>query len=455
MPVSDSDLIRYAHLMRRAGFGARSDDYDNFAQIGLDKATTALLQPATVADPVDGLLQETGDDYFDYDDLDSSKRWWLFRMARTRRPLVEKMTLFWHNHFSTAIYKVNNMKWMVQQNQLLRANALGSFPTLLKALVQDPAMLAWLDGGQNRKGAPNENFARELMELFTLGVNGGYTEADVKAGARAFTGWTCDYNSSQAVFHPKDFDDGPKKFLGYDSRLDNDDIINIVVRHPSTAKFVCGKMARFFIGDSASPQLIESLAATFTKSHFEIRPVMTEILTSPEFYSDAAMYGKIKSPVEYSIGLLRTLNAPMTAGNQITGTLNEMGQELFNPPTVKGWSEGESWLNTATLMARRKFAMQITDVLGRHNHFPDVIRASVKGIGRDAATLQTPEALVDALWFLMMPGRTPTNQTRTALINYARGSTDKPKPDAKPIDFNSRAPGTLMLIIGTPEYQLC
>ena len=455
MALTDNDLARFAHLMRRAGFGARADDYSDFATIDLEKATEKLLHPENVVDPVDSLLQELGDDYFDFDDHDSLKRWWLFRMGRTRRPLVEKMTLFWHNHFATAVYKVGNVRWMYGQNQLLRANALGSFPTLLKAMVHDPAMLSWLDGGQNKKGAPNENFARELMELFTLGVGGGYNEVDVKQAARAFTGWTCDYNSSQPVFDVRQFDDGSKKFLGYDSRLNSDDIINIVVRHPSTAKFVCGKLARFFIGDSASPQFIETLAATFAKNHFEIRPVVAQILHSPEFYSDAAMYGKIKSPVEYSVSLMRTLGAPLTAGNQITGALNEMGQDLFNPPNVKGWVEGESWLNTATLMARRKFVLQVCDVLGRHNRLPEFIRTSLKGVGRDDAKVQTPETLVDSMWFLMMPGRTPSEKTRAALVTYARGSADKPKPDEKPVDFNRRAPGLLALIVGSPEYQLC
>ncbi len=460
MPLTDSDLSRFAHLMRRAGFGARPADYQDLAPLGIEKATERLLHPETVNDPAERLLQEMGTDGFDFDDQDSLKRWWVYRMSRTQRPLVEKMTLFWHNHFATANYKVGNTRWMYEQNQTFRKNALGSFPALLKAMVTDAAMLSWLDGGQNRKDAPNENFARELMELFTMGVDGGYSETDVKEGARAFTGWRYDYGTSQVIFDDKQHDTGPKKFLGYNSRLGSDDVINILVRHPSTAKFVCGKLARFFIGDNVSAPMIESLAKTFTKSNFEIRPVVGAILNSPEFYDESNRWNKVKSPIEYSIGTMRALDTPVASMNNLIYYANDMGQDLFNPPNVKGWREGQTWLNTAALLKRREFVNQLADVMNRRNKLPVSLKSALLPVGRDADTLKTSDELVDALWFLLMPGRKPSDATRAALVKYARGKQDEPKageakPAEKPLDFNSRAPGTMMLILAAPEYQLC
>ena len=211
-PHSATNSRQLSHLLRRAGFGARPAEWTEYAKMGIPAATDRLLNPERVPDTLAPLLAGIQGDYVDFDDINSLRKWWMYRMSHTPRPLEEKMTLFWHGHFATANYKVDNPRWMWMQNETFRTHALGNFKTMLQAVSRDPAMLVWLDGAENRKGRPNENYGRELMELFTLGVGGGYTEQDVKEAARAFTGWRYDRDKSVFVFDPDRHDDGVKTF---------------------------------------------------------------------------------------------------------------------------------------------------------------------------------------------------------------------------------------------------
>lgn len=455
-----------AHLMRRAGFGVTPEEWANYVQLGIDGTTDRLLHPENVVEPVDALLQQMGEDIFNFDDLSSLKRWWLFRMARTKRPLLEKMTLFWHNHFATANYKVENSRWMWQQNRLFRQHALGKFPALLKAVALDAAMLSWLDGNENRKGAANENFGRELLELFTLGVNGGYTEADVKAAARAFTGWHWDDAKHKAVFDPDQHDKGVKVFLGHTGRLHADDILNIVAEHPSTARFLSIKLLRFFQQDDPTPNMIDACGHIYMQSGGDIRQMVGSILRSPAFYAPEARFAHFKSPTEYALILMRTLNIPLSYGGEIHDALAQMGQELFNPPDVKGWREGKTWFNTTSLTARQTFTQQVLDSVEQKGKLLERLKVLLKVTGADMDTITRAPQMVDALWQAFLPGHLPSAKTRAALLSCAPpppadGEKLDEKKDAQKdmkksdeIDIDTRAPIVLRLLLLVPEYQL-
>ena len=449
MAITTTETIRLAHLLRRAGFGTRPADWETYAALGVAGTTSLLLHPETVTNHVDTVMHEVEEDFFKLDDRVGIQHAWLYRMARSEHPLEEKMTLFWHNHFATADYKVDNPRLMWRQNQMLRRNSLGSFRTLLKGIASDPAMLIWLDGGQNKKAQPNENFGRELLELFTLGVSGGYSEADVKEASRTFTGWQVEDN--KAVFHPENYDDGIKTFLGQTGAFTGDDIIDILVKHPATGRLLATKLFRFFAHDAPAPKEIDSLAHTFLESGYSIRAVVAQILRSPAFFSEVSLYHKWKSPAELTITMLRTLDAPLTAFEDLPGSLASMGQDLFNPPNVKGWLEGRAWINTQTMVARMSQAPQLVDGLGER--LPSLLEAALQASGRSADSLDTPDKAIDALWALLLPGRTPALGPRKAFQAYLR---DAPGDDGKvpDFDFQAKAPGLLSLILMSPEYQL-
>ena len=445
-----ADTRSLAHLLRRAGFGARPAEWTAYANMGLAATTHRLLNPAAVADPFPALLSAVQGDYVDFDSLDSIKKWWLYRMSHSPRPLEEKMTLFWHGHFATANYKVDHPHWMWQQNETFRAHALGNFRTLLGAVSRDPAMLVWLDGGENRRGRPNENYGRELMELFTLGVGGGYSETDVKEAARAFTGWQFDHDTALFTFRPDQHDDGPKTFLGQTGPFNGDDILDILACHPSTANFICTKLFTFFVHEAPSPADVKPLVQAYFRSGYSVRAVLSAIFTSPTFYSDAALHSKIKSPTEYIVTALRTLDAPFSAANNnLLGAGRTMGQELFNPPNVKGWPGGKAWMNTMTLITRANFAGVLTDQMSRHGQLSPRLRASVAAYGTAPGGLDTPEQATDALWGVLLPGRAPSAATRAALVSYASDGGKTPT-----LNFDAKAPGLTALILSAPEYQL-
>lgn len=449
MSLSPNDAHRLGHLLRRAGFGARPDEWQAYAKLGVAGTTEVLLHPERIPDHLDAVLADIGDEYVDFTDLGSVAKWWVYRMAHTQRPLEEKMTLFWHNHFATANYKVDNPRYMWQQNELFRTNALGNFRTLLKAVSRDPAMLIWLDGAENRKGKPNENYGREFMELFTLGIGGGYTESDVKEGSRAFTGWRYDRGQDAFVFDADKHDDGPKTFLGETGNFNGDDIIDIVIKHPSTARFVCTKLFKFFMHDSPTPQDLKPLMQAFTGSGYEIRAVVGTILKSPAFYSDQVVYNKISSPAEFVVTTIRSLDVPMAAvGGSVSGSLHNMGQELFNPPNVKGWPEGQAWINTMTMLTRINFATTLVTEMQRRDVFDGCIRRRLQVLGlTEASHSTTPAQVVDAVWTALMPGHLPSEKTRAALVAFAQD-------DKGQATLEDKAPGLISLVLSAPDYQL-
>jgi uncharacterized protein (DUF1800 family) len=411
----DSERARVAHLLRRAGFGASEAELDSYAELGFAGALDRLLSPEQVDDSAsDHELAPLALDMADPESrkkIEAAKFWWFMRMLTTQRPLREKMTLFWHTHFATANYKVGDAVLMLQQNDLFRDNALGSFESFLQQVTRDPAMLIWLDNRANRKGAPNENYAREVMELFTLGI-GNYTDEDVKQAARAFTGYSLN-GERQFVFQPNQHDTGDKTFLGETRNWDADDVLATLVRHPETARYLTSKLFRFFVNDNPETATIDRLSSTFVGSGFQIRSLLRDLFSGPEFLSEATYHAQIKQPVDYVIGSLKSLGT-RNVGPDITQLLRRMGQDLFNPPDVSGWKGGPAWINATTLFERFNFANRlVTERDDAKPYFTD-IAGQLQAHG-----LAEPGLLVD-YYLALLVDRDVSAEARAALTTYVQ-----------------------------------
>jgi uncharacterized protein (DUF1800 family) len=286
--------------------------------------------------------------------------WWVEEMLATDQPLVERMTLFWHNHFTSSAQKVRHMPSLYWQNVLFRREALGNFAVLLKAVARDPAMLIYLDGVRSVARQPNENFARELLELFTLG-EGHYTEADIKNAARAFTGWSIDRETGHFVDHHQQHDDGEKTFLGQTGRFNGDDIIAIVLRQPRTAETIVEKLWREFVSLTPQPDEVKRLAAIFRNGGYEMKPLMRAMLLSPVFREPTNRGALIKSPIELIVGTVHILGLPVPEKTGLVRMMAGLGQSPFDPPNVKGWPGGESWITTNTLLLRQQFLRRMVE----------------------------------------------------------------------------------------------
>jgi uncharacterized protein (DUF1800 family) len=287
------------------------------------------------------------------------RNWWIEEMLVTDQPLTERMVLFWHNHFTSSLMKVRFPPALFRQNALFRREALGNFATLLKEVARDPAMLIYLDGMRSVARQPNENFARELLELFTLG-EGHYSEADIKAAARAFTGWTVDRQTGHFKTRDNEHDGGEKTFLGQTGRFGGDAIIAILLKHPRTAETIVEKLWREFVSLKPDPAEVKKLAAGF-RANYEIKPLMRAILLSAQFRDPANRGGLIKSPVELVVGTVHLLGLPVPEKTQLVRMMQGLGQMPFDPPNVKGWAGGESWITTYTLLLRQQFLRRIVE----------------------------------------------------------------------------------------------
>ncbi|MCI0702770.1 MAG: DUF1800 domain-containing protein, partial [Planctomycetia bacterium] len=349
-----------AHLYRRAAFSASSEELIDAEKLGLDGTLELLLKGQPQAEEMLPTLNDVGRVAATRDENGLQLRgWWLYCMLQGGHPLREKMTLFWHNHFATSIAKVRDSNLMLRQNRLLREHALGQFPPMLQAISRDGAMLVWLDSNSNVKGKPNENYARELMELFSLGV-GNYTEKDVREAARAFTGWHTDSDGFR--FRADRHDNDSKTVLGKTGNWDGTDIVKIVLEQPAAARFLVRKLYTHFVSEISPPdKLLEPLCNSFRKSDYDIAALMKTMLASRLFFSDHAFRKRIKSPIEFVVGAVQTIYRrykeedihswplPHTA---LVRWLTGMGQTLFAPPNVKGWPGGKTWLNTSTVLER-------------------------------------------------------------------------------------------------------
>ncbi len=285
---------------------------------------------------------------------DALRAWWLGEMLVTPSPLAERMTLFWHRHFTSGQDKSPYARTLAVQHRLLRGAALGNFGTMLHAVAKDPAMLQYLDGASNRKGRPNENFAREVMELFTLG-EGHYTQHDVTEAARAFTGWGLDADTLETVWHPNLHDDGTKAVLGTSGPLDTDGMLDVLLAQPDTARFVCAKLWREFVSDTPDDAALDGVAERFRASGYEIRAALAALFSTEAFWSDRVRGVHVKSPVEFVVGTVRLFHIDYGDAAQFVPVVRGLGENLFAPPNVKGWPGGALWINSATLLARKQF----------------------------------------------------------------------------------------------------
>jgi hypothetical protein len=378
-----SEKQKIAHLLRRFGFGASEAELEYYSKGGLNGAIDKLLNcediPESFTMPIEDFARDNGQVVFPI--LGS---YWTMKLISTRRPLLEKMTLFWHNHFATGGDKVVQTMTMYQQNETLREFALGSFKELLMAVAKDPAMLLYLDGQENIKGRPNENFAREVMELFTLGV-GNYSEKDVQEASRAFTGWSFRRSGPgggnrgrlQYMFKPVLHDDGVKTVLGKTGNLGGEDVIDHLCSMPRTAEFLTEKLWNWFVYPNPSKETVQKFAAKFAKSDLNIKALLREIMTSPEFYSEKAFRNIVKNPVDFCVSTLRSLGIGEQVAAQLENmrpearkvalapglsawqTMKGQGMHLFFPPDVSGWKPGENWITSATMVERINWAARL------------------------------------------------------------------------------------------------
>jgi uncharacterized protein (DUF1800 family) len=415
--------VRAAHLLRRAGFGATSAELDRYAAMTTTAAVQSLLDygqtsNATLEAALPAVDPSAGRGAAA---VAAIQGWWLQRMVQTARPLEEKMTLFWHGLLTSGLDKAGPGQ-MLTQNQLFRKMALGNFDDLLKAVSKDPAMMIYLDTETNRKGKPNENYARELMELFTTGI-GKYTEDDVRESARAFTGWTLRGASqlrltTQSTFVARLHDETPKTFLGKTGNFTGDDIVEMLVPLRATAERLSSRLFSFFAYPNPEREIVAHLADTFQGKRYNVGAVVQEIFGLDAFYSDRAYRALVKSPTELVAQSLKATGADAGAFTAAAAGMAPMGQLLFYPPNVAGWPGGSSWINSSTLLSRINFT----------NAAAYRMRASLPGQTLD----QLSSALIDG---------NVTPATRDGLRAFAA---------ANPGD----QAGLLFMVLATPEYQL-
>ncbi|MCP3903858.1 MAG: DUF1800 domain-containing protein [Planctomycetes bacterium] len=486
---ADFDYWKAHHLLNRAGFGGTPQQVRALANLGLDDAVDHLVafheveaprfpvedfDPDIMQPPPPERRQELrqarqrGDEAVleqarrerqmrqraDRKQMASFQREWLRFMIESPRPLEEKMTLFWHGHFATGYRAIEDSRHMVVQNDLFRSQAVGNFRSLTHAIIHDPAMLRYLNNNQNRRQKPNENLARELMELFTLGEGHAYTEQDIKEGARALTGYT--YVDDDFRYAERMHDPGEKRILGRVGKWDGDDFVDIILSKPHVSEYICLKLYRFFVNDlptgpdRATQQYIKRLAKKFRDAKYDVAPVLRTILRSAHFYDAPNVASQIKSPTQLVVQTIRSLHTPTRSLSTLLGACDLMGQNIGYPPSVKGWDGGRSWINTATLFVRQNIVLYL--ITGRH---PEGEPWDVDGQPYDATpivehleaagTVEPRSAIVYLTRFLLgTEAHEKRLQTLLEFVERSGGRIDAPT-----------LVGLLALIAAMPEYQLC
>ncbi|GIW75187.1 MAG: hypothetical protein KatS3mg104_0250 [Phycisphaerae bacterium] len=468
------DRVKAAHLLNRAGFGGTEQEINRVLEAGPQAAVDELLDfpdgpsdlisatdqpdlshiegyPRTFAERRKLFEGKTAEERMllnqrmnqaNQQALRAIANWWVQRMAYGPYPFHEKLTLFWHGHFTTSARDERSAWLMWQQNETWRAHAAGNFGRFVKAVSRDPAMLDYLNNQQNRKARPNENYARELMELFTLGI-GNYTENDIKEAARAFTGWA--HDGEAFIFRKFDHDDGEKTFFGVRGNFDGDDIIDLILRHKACGPYIASRFWNFFVNEQYDPAVIASLGEVLRENDYELRPMIRTLLTSKAFYNRQNIGSQIKSPIQLVVGTVRLLGVKMPEVNRLNGALNQMGQVPLMPPTVKGWPGGKMWINTSTMFVRYNTVLwlaggepvtsgrRVIDAINRRN------RSSGIQVEVDGSTEQIVDRWVERLI------QRPISEQKRAILIEAIGS--------EPNESSVR--NMVSLILSMPEYQLC
>ena len=466
--MADQDLGLMGHLMRRAGFGATYEEREARACRGYEATVEELLNPVAQPDLEMDVLQRHFVEWKDLINLEAIQSYLTYRMINTKRPLEEKMGLFWHGILCTGNSKCEHGRQIQMQLEMFRRLGMGRFPDLLVELSRDPAMVFYLDNCMSHKGAINENYGRELLELFSMGVgmdgHPNYTEDDVKVCARAFTGWTITnaiprypYGKydSRFIYNPDDHDDEEKTFLGEVGRWNGEDVIEIIAKQPATARFVSRHLYNFFVADEPQvpawqdtpprdPDAIKLLEDEYFRSNYHIGS-MLRVLFNSDFFKNAR-FAKVKSPAEAVVGtmrLVRDFTTPKPGLHSIAMEIRYMGQDLMNPPTVEGWHTGKEWIDSGTLVERINFA---ADQVGNVD-LPGV-RAIISRLGSEGGSISA-ERLVDGC-LDMLGGYELAEQTRARLVAHAemRGEL---RPGTE--EFAQRVGQMLQLIVATQEYQ--
>ncbi len=485
---SKFDFTAAQHLLNRAGFGGTPAQVRALAELGLEGAVALLLDapreatPAADADFRGDILRDdtpeereairraraAGDEDAiarfqqarqmrergDRDQLAAMQKWWLSRMIETPRPLEEKLTLFWHGHFATGYRTIENSWHMLQQNRMLRDSCVGNFERLARQIISDPAMLKYLDNDENRKRSPNENLARELLELFTLGEGNGYSERDIKDGARALTGRT--FRGNDYFFDPSQFDGATKQLFGRNGNFNGDDFVTMILEHRQCSQFIAFKLYRFFVNDaptlsSAGKNAITALAKNIREHNYDLRKALRALFQSQHFYASENRLAIVKSPTQLMVQTIRSLSTPPREMKSLVDAGDLMGQQLFQPPSVKGWDGGRSWINTATLFVRQNIVVYL--VTGRR---PQGFDWSPSEMHYDSSHLF--EHLRDA------QGTLDSREAVRHIAAFALGGSVEPERLAQLDGFleglggtitDDRVKALLCLVGAMPEYQLC
>jgi uncharacterized protein (DUF1800 family) len=466
--MENKGLGLMAHLMRRAGFGATLQELEESQAKGYEATVEALLHPEDVPEWDDDLFRRYQPDLNSVMYFESAQAYWMYKMINSKRPLEEKIALFWHGLFATAYGKLNHAKGVVNQTDTFRRHGLGSFHNILMELSRDPAMIFWLDNKDNHKNAPNENYGRELLELFSMGI-GNYTEDDVKNCARAFTGWTIandEYMSVRASrdsiwpsgridwqfeYRPEDHDDTEKKFLGRTGNFNGEDIIDIIAMRPATSWFIASKLYNYFVSDTPNEEAIAFLAEEYRKSSGDIRSMMRGLFLSDYFKSEDVWYSRVKSPAELVVGTARlagSYQSPRWDITNLASDANFMGQEILNPPTVEGWHTGTEWVDTGTLVERvNSSALVIGDTV------QPGVQAMIQRLKGGQNSYQPAELVDECL--LLLGSLSVSDSTHDRLVEFAAtwGEVSFTPEDAASCS-EQQVVELLQVILATREYQM-
>ena len=471
--MRNNDTALMAHLLRRAGFGASRNELEEYIAMGYDGAVEALLNPSDPGNMPDDLIRRYHVEQSELRDLAGSAAYWMYRMISTSCPMEEKIALFWHGLFATGYAKLNQARSLLNQVDMFRRSGLGSFEDLLVELSKDPAMIVWLDNNENHGSAINENYGRELLELFSMGI-GNYTEDDIKECSRAFTGWTlgnAEYMAVRAAkdsiwpygriawhfdYRDEDHDAGEKTFLGETGKFNGEDIIAIIAKQESTARFVATRLFQFFAADEITEdgeKAIQEMIASYFSSGYQIRAMLRTLFHTDYFKSDEARFARVKGPVEMVVGAIRmsgNYQNPALGIEKVSDTMLYMGQGLLQPPTVEGWHEGSEWIDSGALVERVNFAAR---------ELSDVTSPGVRSIidrlqaGADHGVLEPPD-LADRCLDLLGPIEV-SDETHSVLVQYANRHGSLDLNDHKPGDAAEQRVGNMLrLVAATREYQL-
>jgi len=477
-----------AHLLNRAGFGGPPEEIARLTKLGQDAAISSLLDFEKIPDPTPDPVwavpdlgraerikamqamapearrqAQQAEQRAQYQHIIELRGWWLNRMAKGPRPFQEKMVLFWHGHFATSHEKVRDAYFMWRQNELFRRLATDYWLRLLIEAGKDPAMLIWLDQAQSRKEHPNENYAREVMELFSLG-EGHYTEKDVTEGARSLTGWSLDRDTEKFIYRPFTHDNGDKSFLGLTGNLNGDDVMAQIVKQPQASVFITGKLWNFFAGQPPSDDLNKALADAFVENARWFKPFLRVMFSSEEFYGESVLRNQVKSPVQWLVGTARMLQCDLPPAFISAAITRSLGQDLFAPPNVKGWDGGITWITTNTLLERYNDAATLVQGTTQQLSASDFARkpGGPGGAVQEKAAQRVHIGGVDVEKILTPEERADKGQLVASLQHRLLQSTLSNEQDkALRVFLDSRASlneadirTVIRLFMSTPEYQV-